>query len=295
MHEHEHQHIASHQTLFLSVGIIGIFAIIEAFTGFFAHSLVLLGDAGHMVADTVSLSIAAIAAWLAKKPASLKHSYGLGRIEVIVASISSTFLLFISFAIAFEAILRLFTPEHVLSLPMIVVATIGLIINIIVAWVLHRGEKTLNTEAALLHVLSDLLGSIIAILSGTIIYFTGLSFIDPLLSLVMCALIFFGAFRILKRTFNVLMESTPKKYRLEHIGKTLAKIDNVTSVHDLHVWTLSSNRCILTAHVVIDNLDAWPNTLAIIKTTLKNNFGIDHITIQAEIDEAPISFEKDQH
>lgn len=290
-HDHSHVHYSSIKALSISVIIIGSFAIIEAIAGWIANSLVLLGDAGHMAADTLILLIAALAAWLSKRKPSHKSTYGFGRIEVITAFISSILLIAIVIAIATEAMEHLRSPEHVASKIVISIALIGFIINISVASILHHGHQNLNVKAALLHVLSDLFGSMAALIAGIFIFFTEWYPIDPLLSLVICILILIASIRLLRQTFLVLMESAPSSLNITEIANTIKSIENITSVHDLHLWTLTSEQTILSVHIVINNLQNWICTLEHIQQKLKDTYHINHITIQPELNSSQFECE----
>ncbi len=284
-HSHDHQHGANTaaKTLWIAVIITLFFAGVEAFFGWFAHSLALLSDAGHMLADSLTLVMAAIAAIIAARPPSRKHSYGLGRAEVIAALISSLFILLVVIGIAVEAVNRLQHPKPVAGGIVMIVAFIGLVVNVVIAYILSRGEKTLNMRAALLHVIGDLLGSVAALLSGAIIYYTHWDPIDPILSFFICVLILISSLRILRDTFSVLMEGVPSHLDLASIGYRMASVKNVKSVHDLHVWTLSSGMIVLTAHVLIINLKQWQTVLADLQQLLQQEFHIEHVTLQPEV------------
>jgi len=227
------------------------FAGIEALAGWWAGSLALLSDAGHMVSDAASLGLAAFAAWAAKRAPSPRHSYGFGRAEVVAAFVNAAFM-------------------------------IGLLVNVAVAVVLTRTERTMNTRGALLHVMGDLLGSIAALLAGVVIAFTGWMPIDPLLSLFICALILFSSLRLLREALHALMEGTPLNLSLDEIGRAMSQVDRVRSVHDLHVWTLSSDRIALSAHLVIDDMRDWAVVLPAVSTMLAERYRISHATLQPE-------------
>ena len=253
MHDHTHNHNhgkgAPRRLLYLALGITLGYAFVELLGGWWAGSLTLMSDAGHMFADSLALGMATFAAIISSRPPSHKHSYGLGRAEVIGAWVSSLFLLAIVIGILVEAIKRLQTPEHVTGSTVVVVATIGLVVNILVAWILSRGERTLNIRAALVHVMGDLLGSVAAIISGAVIYYTGWTTIDPILSIFICVLILFSSLRILRESLHVLMEGVPQHLTLSVVGTAMAKVPQVKSVHDLHIWTLSSGSVVLSAHI----------------------------------------------
>ncbi len=282
-HHADHRHV--HHTGNHLLGALAFtlaFAVVEALAGWWSGSLALLGDAGHMVSDATSLGLAAFAAWIAKRPPSARHSYGLGRAEVIAALVNSIFMLAVVAAIVVLAIQRLQAPQPIAGDVVMMVAALGLVVNIIVAWMLSRGEKTLNTRAALLHVLGDLLGSVAALLAGVVIYFTGWTAIDPILSLVICALILFSGFNLLREALHVLMEGVPASLDLPEIGLVMAGVPGVTSVHDLHIWTLSSGTVMLSAHIIIKDMAHWQEVLATLKELLHDRYDIEHITLQPE-------------
>lgn len=283
-HDHHHQHgrSASHKVLMLAIVLTLGFAGIEAIGGWWARSLTLLGDAGHMASDSVTLTIAAIAAWVALRPPSSKHTYGLGRAEVLAAWVSSVIMLVISVAVVVEAIRRLHTPMQVNGIPVMVIAAIGVAINLLVAWLLTRSERTLNVQAALLHVLGDLLGSLAAFTSGVIIYFTGWLRIDPILSIFIGILIMISSLRLLRETMTVLMEGVPQHLNIRQVSQHLSQLDGVKAIHDLHIWTLSSGKIALSAHVDVKNITMWENVFSEMKMVLKSEYNINHITLQPE-------------
>lgn len=281
-HGHHHNHNASHYVLLISIAIILGFGIVEVIAGYWAHSLALLGDAGHMGSDAISLSIAAFAAWIAKKPPSDKHSYGLGRAEVVAAWVSSLIMLLISVLIIAEAVSRLHEQTPVKSLPLMIVAAIGLIINLLVAWILAQGQRTLNVRAALLHVMGDVLGSLAALVAGAVIFYTGWFPIDPILSIFISILIMISSIRLLSESIQVLMEGVPTNIRIEEVSARLSALEGIHAIHDLHIWTLSSGILVLSAHVNIKEFSIWPRLLEDLRHTIKTHYQIDHITLQPE-------------
>ncbi|MBS1184723.1 MAG: Cation efflux protein [Proteobacteria bacterium] len=282
-HEHhEHAHGGHNGTLLVALLLTLSFAGIEALAGWWSGSLALLSDAAHMLTDSSALGLAAAAAWLARRPPSLLHSYGLARAEVLAALANSLLMLVLIGFIVDEAIGRIATPRDIAGGTVIGVGVIGLIINLIVAWILHRGEQTLNSRAALLHVLGDALGSVAAIAAGVVIVMTGWTPIDPLLSLFVAVLIGISALRLLREVMHVLMEGVPLHIRLDAVGHDLAALDGVLRVHDLHVWTLSSGTIALSAHLEIHNLHDWPDILAAARKVMDTRHGIRHLTLQPE-------------
>jgi cobalt-zinc-cadmium efflux system protein len=280
---HPHHHPSSSAIFFLPLLITLAFSLVEAFFGWWSGSLALLGDAGHMLLDSSALGMAAFAAWISRKPPSHNHSFGLGRAEVISAWLSSLLMVVAAAVIAFEAIHRLHTPRPVTGNVVITVATLGLFLNMAVAAVLMRGAKSFNTRAALLHVLGDLLGSVAALIAGVVIYFTKWMPIDPLLSIFISVLILFSSVSLLKEALHVLMEGVPAHIDLVTVGNAMATMDHVQSVHDLHIWTLSSGVVILSAHVCLENYEQWGVIRESLSQLLKEKFGIQHITLQPEV------------
>ncbi|MDZ7585484.1 MAG: cation diffusion facilitator family transporter [Thiobacillus sp.] len=280
---HSHTHTAQNGTLIVALLLTLAFAGVEAAAGWWSGSLALLADAAHMVTDSSALGLAAAAAWLARRPPSTRHSYGLVRAEVMAALFNSLLMLVLIGFIVREAIERIGAPRDIAGGTVITVAVIGLAINLAVAWVLSRGEHTLNSRAALLHVLGDALGSVAAIAAGIVIVATGWTPIDPLLSLLVAALILVSALRLLREVVHVLMEGVPLNLRLDTIGQDLARLDGVLRVHDLHVWTLSSDTIALSAHLEIRSLADWPGILAAARQLMDTRHGIRHVTLQPEV------------
>lgn len=259
------------------------YAAVEFFTGLWFGSLALVSDAGHMLSDAVALGLAWLATRLALRPVGSRHSFGLARAEVIAGFINGLSMLLVVVLIAVEAIRRLLDPPPVLGLGVMVVAFLGLLLNLVVAFVVSRGERTLNTRAALLHVISDVVGSVTALLAGAVIYFTGWRPIDPILSLVIAVLILASTLHLLREALHVLMEGVPAAIRLEEVGWALARLSGVSSVHDLHIWNISSGRVALSAHLEVTSLEDWPKLLRQAQTLLLTRFDIGHITLQPEL------------
>lgn len=241
-----------------------------------------------MASDATALGLAAGAAWLARRPPSARHSYGLARAEVIAALVNGLAMLAVVVWIAVEAVERLTAPvaPAVEGAVVALVASGGLAVNVAVALMLTRGEATLNTRAALLHVFGDLLGSVAALIAGAVVYFTGWMPIDPILSLAICALILYSTLKLLREATHVLMEGVPLHLDLAAVGASLARVPGVRSVHDLHIWTLASGTLALSAHVVLENardFNPWPRVLADMRALLHDRYGIEHVTLQPEL------------
>jgi cobalt-zinc-cadmium efflux system protein len=278
-HGHHHGHTAY---LPAALAVTLLYAGVEAAAGGWAGSLALLSDAGHMLTDALALAIAATAAWAARHPPTARLSFGLQRIEILAALGNAGFMLAVILVIAWSAVDRLLNPVPVQGLAVTVVAVIGLVVNLGVAWLLAHGESTLNTRAALLHVLGDLAGSVAALAAGLIIQFTGWTPADPLLSLLICGLILASTLRLAREAVHTLLEGVPPGLTLPDVGRRMAAVEGVVSVHDLHIWSLSSQRHALSAHVVVRDLDAWPRTLDALVHALHDDFEIAHATLQPE-------------
>ncbi len=288
-HGHHHQH-GSGRVLFIALLLTGGFALIEAIGGWLAGSLALLGDAAHMVTDTTALGLAAFAAWLATKPPSAKHSYGLMRAEVVAALINGLTMLAVVIGIVLAAIERFQHPHDIDGLTVIWIALAGLAVNIAVAWLLSRGEQTLNTRAAMLHVLGDLLGSVAALLSGLAVYYLAWFWVDPVVSVLICLLIMVSTVRLLREALHVIMEGVPPHLDLDTVGSAMAAVEGVESVHDLHIWTLASGKVALSAHLVLERLEDWPRVLPATQAMLQQRFQIEHITLQPELNQQVIQW-----
>jgi len=258
------------------------YSVVEALAGWWAGSLALLSDAGHMLGDAASLGIAAFAAWAARRAPSARHSYGFGRAEIVAGFVNAALMVAVLVWITVAAVERLLVPQPVRGEAVAAVALVGLLVNVAVALVLAKGEKNINTRGALLHVMGDLLGSVAALVSGAVIVATGWTPIDPLLSLFICALILISSLRLLREALHALMEGTPLHLSLDEIGRSIAGVERVRSVHDLHIWTLSSDRIALSAHLVLDDLSEWEGVLPAVSAMLAARYRIDHVTLQPE-------------
>ncbi len=270
------------QALTIALLLTAGFSLVEALGGWWSGSLALLSDAGHMLSDALALGMAALAAHLAQRPPSARHSYGLVRAEVLAAAFNGLLMLAVIIAIAVESVQRLLKPEPVAGEAVMLIAFIGLIVNVIAAVVLARAGEGLNVKAALIHVLGDLLGSVAAITAGAIIWFTGWLPADALLSLLVALAILLSTVRLLAEAVHVLMEGVPSSLNLQDVGLDMARLPGVLAIHDLHIWTLASGQAALSAHVEIEQLALWPRVLQRLRLHLKARFDIEHVTLQPE-------------
>ncbi len=282
-HDHAHHHHAHTAYLPAALIVTLLYAGVEAGAGWWAGSLALLSDAGHMLTDALALALASAAAWAARRPPTHRLSFGLQRIEILAALGNAGFMLAVILGIAWSATERLLHPVPVQGMVVTGVALVGLLVNIGVAWLLAHGESTLNTRAALLHVMGDLLGSVAALASGLVIQFTGWTPADPLLSLFICTLILFSTLRLAREAVHALLEGVPPGLTLPEVGRRMAAVEGVESVHDLHIWSLSSSHAALSAHVVVRDLEDWPRILAELTELLHQDFEIRHATLQPEL------------
>ncbi|GAB3454634.1 cation diffusion facilitator family transporter [Massilia terrae] len=290
LHEHRagdarHAHYIEERSktaMALALGLTLLFAAVEAVTGWLSNSLALISDAGHMLTDAAALGLALLAQVIAKRPPSARHSFGFVRAEALAAFVNSLAMLALVCWIVYEAAQRLATPEPVKGGVVLVVAAIGACINILVAFVLSREEQNINTRAALINVLGDLLGSVAAIIAGAVIYFSGWVRIDPLLSIFVSLLILRSTWSILHESYHFLMEGVPHHIDYLQVGDDLAQVAGVLSVHDLHVWDMSPGHPALIGHLEIRDLAEWPAVLHRVRGMLLSKYGIDHVTLQPE-------------
>ena len=262
--------------------LTALFMVAEFAGGFYANSLALTADAGHMLSDVAALALSYFSIWISKKPASPEKTYGYLRTEVLAAFINGVTLVLIAFFIVYEAIMRLFAPPEVKTPIMIIVAIGGLIVNLIGAVLLHSDSKdNLNIRGAFLHIIGDLLGSIGAIVAGVIIFYWHYYLADPIISIIIALLVLYSSIKLIIEATNVLLEATPAHINVETIKTALLESPNVIDVHELHIWSIASNKIALSVHIVTKFLDN-EKILCDIDKLLKDKFNIFHSTIQIE-------------
>jgi cobalt-zinc-cadmium efflux system protein len=279
---HHHSEPSGSRPLVIAVALTSGYALVELAGGLWSGSLALLADCGHLLTDAAALLFSLAANKVAQRPPSERHSFGLARAEVIAAFVNSLALLAVVAWLLIEGVDRLRHPVHVNGAAVLVIAAVGLIINLSVAWGLSRHRDNLNMRAALLHVLGDLLGSVAALVAGAVIYLTGYTVVDPLMSMLVSGLILRSTLGVLKESTLVLLDSVPSGVEFQKVGKALARIDGVRSVHDLHVWSMVPGRNAVSAHVLVDRIVRWPHVLREARRVLARDFGIDHVTLQPE-------------
>lgn len=286
-HGHDHTHGANKKVLLLSFIIITSYMIIEAIGGFVTNSLALLSDAGHMLSDAISLGIALLAFIMGEKAASYSKTYGYKRFEILAAVLNGVTLIVIALFICYEAIERFANPPAVATTGMLIISTIGLFVNILVAWIMMRGSDTkdnLNMRGAFLHVLSDMLGSVGAIIAALLIMFLGWSWADPLASVIVALLVLRSGYYVTKDAVHILMEGTPKNVDVAEIVEVIEQTSGIKSIHDLHIWTITSGTNALSCHAVVDGQLTVADSEHILRKVEHNleHKGIKHVTIQLE-------------
>lgn len=289
---HNHSHGSNKKTLKIAFLITTLYMIVEAIGGFLTNSLALLADAGHMLSDSVSLGVGVLAFTLGEKAADQSKTYGYKRFEILAAVFNGVTLVLISLYIFYEAVQRFADPPEVASGGMLAIAIAGLFVNILVAWILMKGGDTkenLNLRAAFLHVLSDLLGSVGAIIAALLILFFGWSLADPLASVAVAALVLASGWRVTKDAIHVLMEGTPKNVEIDKVIGAIETIPGVANVHDLHVWSITSGQNALSGHVVVEEGISFEECQGLLReieeAMAKQRIG--HVTIQMENKEHP--------
>jgi len=275
----------SRRRMTVALAITAAIMVVELAGGWLAGSLALLADAGHMLADVGALGLSLLVASLAQRPATAERTFGLLRLEILAALVNGAALIAISVGVAVEAYHRFRNPPHIDAGLLLGVAAAGLVANVVGASILHHGhEHSLNQRGAYLHVLSDALGSAGALAAGTIILVTGWLPADPLISVFISLLILASAWRLVKESTDILLEATPAGIALDEVHDRIASIPGVTSVHDLHVWTVTSGVIAMSGHLVVGNPGDNQRVLEAVQERL-GDMGIGHVTVQMERDQ----------
>jgi cobalt-zinc-cadmium efflux system protein len=284
-----HQHTAgvNERRLGLAALVTGVFMVAEFAGGLVSGSLALVADAGHMLTDCAGLALAWLGMRLARRPADWKRTYGYDRFGILVAYSNGLLLFLVTGWIVLEAFDRMSTPAPVAGGMMLGVALTGLAVNCAVLWMLHGGDRhNLNIRGAVLHVLGDLLGSVGAIVAALVILATGWTLVDPLISMLVSALILVSAWRLVRDSGHILLEGSPEGMDANAISTDLVRsVTGVLSVHHVHVWSLSQERPLVTLHVRLAEGEPFAAAVRSIKGRLRAEFGIDHATVEIEFDE----------
>lgn len=275
---------ASRRRLSVALAITAVVMVVEAAGGWIAGSLALLADAGHMLADTAALGLALFAAHVAQRPATARRSFGLLRLEILAALVNGAVLLAIAVGIGVEAWRRLRVPAAVDGALLLSVAAVGFAANAAVVAILHRGhEHSLNERGAYLHVLGDLAGSVGALAAGAVVLATGWTLADPLISVCIGVLVLVSAWRLVKESTDILLEATPGHIALSDVHERLVSVSGVDSVHDLHVWTVTSGVVAMSGHLVVRDPSENQAVLEAVQGRMRD-LGITHVTVQMERD-----------
>lgn len=288
-HGHHHHHHGNERRVLWALLLTGGFMVAEVAGGLLSGSLALLADAGHMLTDTAALALSLAAFRASRRPETVSHSYGQHRFQVLAAFLNGAALIAIAVWIAFEAVERLLQPVPVLGGTMLVVAGLGLAVNLVAFLILHGGDRdNLNMRGAALHVLGDLLGSVAAIAAAIIILFTGWTPIDPILSVLVCGLVVKSAWLLLSRSWHVLMEGAPVHIDVEALKAELVKdVPGVTDIHHVHLWMLTPEQPVITLHASIAAEADHDTVLHGLQGVLADEFGLAHATIQVEREQCP--------
>ena len=287
-HDHRHDH-AVHGTgaraLGLAAALTGGMMVVEFVGGWWSNSLALVSDAGHMLTDVGALLISLAALKLAQAPADARRTFGWQRTEILAALLNGLTLLALAAYVVYEAVPRLLHPEPIQSGIMMMVAAVGLAVNVAGFFLLRtHSEENLNVRGALLHVLGDLLSSVAVLVGGAFVWWKGWTWIDPALSLLIAAIIANGAVRVTREALGILLEFAPSHLKPAEVEKTILDQPGVLGLHHLHLWSLSSRRHALSAHLLVDDRRVSENDslLAELRRLLHDRFDIDHATFQLE-------------
>ncbi len=285
-HAHDHHHAARGENrarLAWTLALTLVYMLAEVVGGYLADSLALLADAGHMFSDAAALGLSLFAAWISTRPPTPQHTYGYYRAEILAALANGATLVAISIFVFVEAIGRLSEPPPVQGLLMLSIAAGGLVINLVGLAILQGGKTdNLNMHGAWLHLLTDALGSVAALVAGGLVWWFGWNWADPAASILIGLLVIYSSWNLLKQAIAILMESTPRHLDVDQVRSAMASCAGVTGVHDLHIWTITSGMESLSAHVVLESGHIAHDALDALRQILHERFGIDHITIQIE-------------
>jgi len=284
-HDHDHDHGGHDAPLGLALGLTLFVAVLELVGGFVSHSLALLSDSAHVFMDVLALGISLFAAWQMRRPANATRTYGYARFEILAALANGVLLFGVTVAIVLEAIHRLGAPELPQGGPMATFAAIGLAVNVTIGLSLARfSHGDMNVRAALFHVAGDAIGALAVVLGGLAVLATHATWIDPIVSLGVAALIVIGVVRIVRESADVLLQSAPAHAATSVVADRMRDVPGVVGVHDLHVWSLGSSDHVLSAHVLLEDkrISEASSVLHALETRLHDEFAIGHVTIQFE-------------
>lgn len=282
-HHHHHHRAASQKALLWVLGLSLAYLLVELVGAYLTNSLALLADAGHMFTDVAALAMSFGAMWIASRPPTPKRSFGYYRLEILAALLNGSLLFVVAGGILFEMVHRLAHPPEVVALPMMIVATGGLVINLLGARILSRSaHESLNVRGAMAHVIGDALGSLGAIVAGALMWRFQWYVADPLISGLVGVLVLKSAWGLVTDAVDILLQTTPMHIDPAEVVHTIEATPGVLASHDLHIWTVTSGMVSLTCHVVVRDVSAHMTVLASLKEELHDRFGIEHATLQVE-------------
>ncbi len=285
-HDHAHPHAPdSVRRLWIALGITIAILVAEVVGGLLANSLALLADAGHVLTDAAALGLSLFVMWFSRRPSTPTKTFGYLRWEILAAFLNGATLLLLSVWIVWEAAIRLRAPVHVDSTIMLVFALGGAVANVFAAWILHAASnESLNVRGAYLHVLGDLLGTAGTVVAALVVHFTGYVAADPIASIIVTLLVVRSAWNLVRESVDILLEATPAHISLPAVRAQLEAIPGIESVHDLHVWTVTSSVIAMSAHAMVREPERHQHVLEHIHDAMRL-FGIEHVTVQLERDE----------
>jgi len=286
-HNHGNTATLTGRRLGLSIGITLLFVLVEAVSGYFSHSLALLSDAGHNLADALALVFSWYGIWIALRPSTAQRTFGYHRVGILAALVNAISLVIIALLIFWEAFNRLRHPGPVQTTPMIVVALIAILMNTTISlWLKSASRNDLNVRSAYLHMLGDAVSAAGVVVAGVIIAISGTAIADPMVSILIGILILWSSWGILTESVNVLLEAIPKGMDMADVERTISGVHGVLAVHDLHVWTVGSGMVCCSCHVMVNeqSVRSGENVLRAVTEKLQHHFGIAHATIQVEVE-----------
>lgn len=286
-HSRNHAHRGEERSkLILACSLTGAMFIVEGIAGFLTNSLALLSDAGHMLTHLIALLISLGAILFAAKPPTARKTYGFYRLEILAALFNGATLFLITLWIFFHAYKRIINPEPIASWHMLIVAVIGLIVNLACAYILKTSHGSLNIKSAFIHMMADTFSSLVVVFGAIIMHYTQWYMLDPALSILICIVILVWSYQLITESVDILLEATPKDVDLENVVKSISELNEIEGVHDVHIWTITSGMYAMSAHVYIKDLmvSETQRIMANINTLVNEKFSIGHTVIQFESD-----------
>lgn len=284
---HNHTHRGEERSKLILAGCLtGAMFIVEGIAGFLTNSLALLSDAGHMLTHLIALLISLGAIMFASRPPTARKTYGFYRLEILAALFNGATLFLITIWIFFHAYKRIINPEPIASWHMLIVAIVGLIVNLACAYILKTSHGSLNIKSAFMHMMADTFSSLVVVFGAIIMHYTQWYILDPALSILICIVILVWSYQLITESVDILLEATPKDVDLENVVKSISELDEIEGVHDVHIWTITSGMYAMSAHIYINDLmvSETHRIMADINTLVNEKFSIGHTVIQFESD-----------